>query len=263
MQLKEYRHGKHVTFKYAIGKTDIYDWTSHDYYVIYFLLNGKVEFISNNVRHSLKPFELMVIPPKVAHQFTVKIEPYERCALHIYPPFLEDLQQNTFFSATRILSLHADDRIVKNFLYLIDCLYTIQNIDFLHILPAVTTDILFLIKYNEQTEKQPESLRTLSLRVMHYLNEHLTSPLNLNALSSMFYCSVSSLCHLFKRAFGMSIKSYIQQKRLILASEALQKGEQSEKVSARYGFTNYSTFYRAYKKHFGYAPSQTKKRRKM
>ena len=44
---------------------------------------------------------------------------------------------------------------------------------------------------------------------MHYIDEHYTQQLDLSSLSRRFHISVSSLCHIFKEDFGISIKKYI------------------------------------------------------
>ncbi|MBQ7797484.1 MAG: helix-turn-helix transcriptional regulator, partial [Lachnospiraceae bacterium] len=77
-----------------------------------------------------------------------------------------------------------------------------------------------------------------------------------NTLSEKFHFSVSSICHIFKEDFGISIKKCILQKRINAAHMALQRGERPEAVCAAYGFSNYSTFYRAYKNHVGVPPSK-------
>lgn len=92
---------------------------------------------------------------------------------------------------------------------------------------------------------------------MKYIDEHYTEKIDLNSLSQMFHFSVSSLCHVFKSDFGISIKKYILQKRINGCHLALLQGEHSEAVCEAFGFSNYSTFFRAYKKQFGVAPSKS------
>jgi len=157
-----------------------------------------------------------------------------------------------------LLSLTESDRIIKHFLYLNECLFSVSECDFSHILSAVATDIVFLIKNNQNAQELFHgNLCHLSLNLMNYLNEHFAEQLDLEMLSRTFYCSVSSLCHIFKRDFGISIRKYIIQKRMNASNIALQRGEKPEEVSIKYGFSNYSTFYRDYKKYFGIAPKDT------
>ena len=45
-------------------------------------------------------------------------------------------------------------------------------------------------------------------------------------------------------------------KKLRLAQAEMQTGSHPTEVATRYGFENYATFYRNYKRHFGVAPSE-------
>lgn len=262
--MKEYRTSKYINFKYTNGKTDIYGKMFHNYYELYLLLDGNVEFINNHTRQIIKPFQMVIIPPGEYHQFVVtgNVDHYKRCVIDIHPAFLEADILKTAFARKELLSLTESDRITKHFLYLIDCLSNINKSDFSHIVSAVTTDIIFLIKNDSHAQELFRgNLCNLSLSLMNYLNEHFSEQLNLDLLSRKFYCSISSLCHIFKKDFGISIKKYIIQKRMHTANMALQRGEKPEEVSIKYGFPNYSTFYRDYKKYFGMTPSETRIRK--
>ena len=53
----------------------------------------------------------------------------------------------------------------------------------------------------------------------------------------------------------MSPKQYIISKRLAKARKMIRRGERPTAVSAECGFGDYTTFFRNYKKYFGYSPS--------
>lgn len=79
-------------------------------------------------------------------------------------------------------------------------------------------------------------------------------------LAEKCFMSLSSLCHFFKEDFGISVKKYIIQKRMIGAHQAILDGGSSKDISILFGFNDYSTFYRSYQKYYGYPPSETRKR---
>lgn len=258
--MKECRSDKFVRFKYAKGKTDIFGKMFHDYYEIYLLLGGEVEFTNNHTKQLLKPFQLVIIPPGEYHQFEVggNIEDYERCVIDIYPGFLKENILCSALAGKELLSLKETDRIASHFIYLTECLADVDKSDFAHILSAVSTDIIFLIKnYYDVQGVLHGDLSELSLNLMSYIDEHFAERLDLDMLSKRFFCSTSSLCHIFKRDFGVSIKKYIISKRISAANMAIQKGEKAEVACVKYGFLNYSTFYRDYKKYMGISPSET------
>ena len=58
----------------------------------------------------------------------------------------------------------------------------------------------------------------------------------------------------FKDNTGMTLHNYILQKRLLYARDLIQKGTPIIKASMDCGFNDYSSFLRAFKKHFNCSP---------
>ncbi|MBQ8202863.1 MAG: helix-turn-helix domain-containing protein [Clostridia bacterium] len=65
---------------------------------------------------------------------------------------------------------------------------------------------------------------------------------------------------MFKNDFGVSIKRYIEDKRMNEIHAQLKMGKKPLELFEEYGFTNYTTLYRSYRKHFGISPSQTSRK---
>lgn len=259
--MKQTRKGEYVNFKYAKGKTDIFGRIFHNHYEIYLLLGGEVEFTNNHTRQSISPYQVVIIPPGEYHQFMVggNIDDYERCVIDIYPGFLPGDMLNDALCGKELLSLDECDRIIRHFIYLKECVSVVDEADFFHILSAVTTDIVFLIKNSSDAQKlYGEKLSRLSISLMNYLDTHFAEDIDLDKLSRRFFCSVSSICHVFKRDFGISIKKYVIKKRINSACMAIQNGEKPEQACVKYGFGNYSSFYRDYKKYMGISPAETR-----
>ena len=261
--MKKCRSSKHVDFKYVKGKADDgFGMVIHSYYEIYLLLNGKAEFVNKSIRKKIMPFQVVIVPPGEFHQFVVTgdIENYEYCVLDIYPEFFETDQPFKQLIEKTYMELPVSHRIIHNFLYLSECITSMDEINFSYLLQAITIDIVFLINNVTDTESSIRgNLSSLSLSLMNYINEHYTEQIDLNILSCKFHRSVSSLCHIFRNDFGISIKKYIILKRMHASYLALKNGKNPEQVSIDCGFSNYSTFYRAYKQHFGISPSETVK----
>lgn len=60
----------------------------------------------------------------------------------------------------------------------------------------------------------------------------------------------------FKKYVGYTIYQYITLKRFLLAEKYLLEKKSSTEVFLRCGFKNYSTFQKAFTKHYGITPSQ-------
>ena len=261
MAVKKYATAKGVDFKYAKGKTDIYGNTFHTRFELFLLLGGSVRLITDRARITLSPYQLAVIPPEQYHQFITdgNVEDYERCVLNLDIDFIDPEVLKNALSGKELLTLPHDGRIVNHILYLKDHIDQGKEDDLSYILPAIATDIVFCIKNADRSAATAsDGIEKLSQDIMNYLNAHYTEAIDLETLSETFHVSVSTLCHLFKKDFGITVKQYIIQKRLNTARFALNRGEKAEEVCHRVGFSNYSAFFRAYKKQFGNAPSKTK-----
>lgn len=260
MAIKKYATAKGVDFKYAKGRTDIYGNTFHNHFELYLLLSGKVSLITDQSRTVLCPYQLAIIPPEQFHQFIIEdnVEEYERCVLNLAIDFIAPAILKASFSGKKLLSLSHNGRIVHDMLYLKEQLDHGNDSDLTYLIPALATDIIFCIKHTENCLNSSSSgIGKLSQEIMNYINLHYNGTIDLKKLSKTFHISISTLCHLFKSDFGITVKQYIMQKRLNAARMALLHGDKSEEVCQRVGFTCYSAFFRAYKKQFGSSPSKT------
>lgn len=98
---------------------------------------------------------------------------------------------------------------------------------------------------------------TVEYQIIRYVNSNLAKPVSLDEICNRFFISKSQLCRLFKKATGTTVWQYVTIKRLVKAHQLLQAGENPTHVYARCGFNDYSTFYRAYTRHYGTAPRNT------
>jgi AraC-like DNA-binding protein len=96
--------------------------------------------------------------------------------------------------------------------------------------------------------------------IIDYINENLFTDISLSSISDTLHISPSQINRIFKKLTGTSVYSYIISKRLIVAQELIAKGENATTASQNCGFHDYSSFYRLYKKHFGTAPTDAKKK---
>ena len=260
--IKEYPK---LDFRYTKGKIDIFHKQQfHPYYEIYLFLNGNVEFVSDHTRKKLTPYELIIIPPGKYHCLLTNdcdVDTYERTLINIYPDFIENEILEEAFLNKEFLSLSSENRIVQNFMHLKNCATQYNKHDFQNILSAITTDIIFLIKHCNSSlqNKTNNTLHPVSLQIMNYINDNYKSDIKVSDIAKVFSFSASAISRIFKEDFGVNIKRYITEKRMNEIYSLLQKGESALVVSSDFGFSNYSTFYRAFLSHFKKSPREIKK----
>ena len=121
-------------------------------------------------------------------------------------------------------------------------------------LKHLTMEIIVLLSaaYGENVSVGDEDIGS---KVVKYINEDITRDFSLEKLSKMFFVSKYYLCRAFKKRNGVSIHSYITEKRIKYAKELIEGGETASGAAYKVGFGDYSAFYRAYLKIVGKSPS--------
>ena len=107
-------------------------------------------------------------------------------------------------------------------------------------------------------EKRDESVsESEEYKIVSYINRNLFKQITLDDICREFFISKPQLCRSFKAATGSTVWNYITAKRLVTAKNMIQSGQSPTKVFSECGFSDYSSFYRAYIKKHGISPAQT------
>ena len=78
----------------------------------------------------------------------------------------------------------------------------------------------------------------------------------MDTLSKTFFLSRYYLMHRFKDVTGYTLHQYISQKRLLLAGELIRGGTPVMKAAEMAGYSEYSTFLRAFQNTFHMSPKE-------
>lgn len=97
-------------------------------------------------------------------------------------------------------------------------------------------------------------------RVRTVLDEQYRDPPSIHELAAMVGLSASRLAHLFRDEVGMSIRSYVVDRRLQMAAMLIvQTHEHISQIAYGVGFNDVSNFNHSFKKRFGMAPGEHRK----
>ena len=110
--------------------------------------------------------------------------------------------------------------------------------------------------FNSVKIKKFHSNKTIQ-DILAYIDKNLYTKITLEDISAHLNLTPKHLAKLFKNTMNKSIMSYVRDKQLTFAYQMISQGVPPSEVFYQFGYADYSTFYRAFKKHFGHNPVST------
>ena len=92
--------------------------------------------------------------------------------------------------------------------------------------------------------------------VVSYIETHLHEKISLAETAARFFVSESTIGQTFQKKMHVSFYHYVTQRRLIAAKSIISQESNLDILSEKVGFSDYSAFYRAFKKEFGISPRE-------
>ena len=253
-------------FHYRDPRPGFVEVHHHDFYEVYFLLNGNVAYWVEGRIIRLQPGDLLFINPMELHRpMTDDGKPVcERFVLWVNKEYLEKL------SGDQVELAGCFDTSLPNHSHLIrppsaeravltarmgELVRECYSKEFGSELSAQGIFLQLMVQLNRlarhaEGKQEGEQLSPLVENAMHYIGEHLNTPLSLELLAGELFVSKYHLSHAFSRDVGVSVYRYILMRRLLTA------GESAGQVCRSCGFADYTSFYRAFKSEYGVSPRE-------
>ena len=89
-----------------------------------------------------------------------------------------------------------------------------------------------------------------------YVYQHLFEDISVQSVADDMHLSRSQVNRIFQQVTGTSMWKYVTAKRLLAARAMIQRGEAAGSACLACGFSDYSSFFRAYRSHFGHVPKE-------
>lgn len=245
----------------------------HDFYEVYYLLEGQVEYWVDGRIIRMQAGDLLLINPLELHRPMVDPESpvYERIVLWINREYLEGLSDRQFSlnrcfdtglpTHTHLIHPAAGERsaLTARLSELVREYYSKEMGSDLCCCGIFLQFMVQLNRMAQREKQQPEetqSLSELTEKVLSYIGENLSRPLTLERIAEQFFVSKYYLSHAFSREVGVSVYRYILLRRLMMARQMLAAGEAAGQVCRECGFSDYTSFYRAFKSEYGISPRE-------
>ncbi len=249
-------------------------YQSHHFYEIYFILRGSIHVIADE--QDLQPVlgEALIYPPDCMHR-VMHIDPtlpYERFYLYLSREFLQSIstEDYRFMDILNHLTeqgkhcFHLGEKAVPHLVRRADeIIEAARDTSPAGMLSNRCRMTLYLIDLLALLEKSAASTADYASSRMNdlvrFINQNAGQLLSLDSLEETFGINKYVLLHEFKDYTGMSIYQYILARRVILAQQLIQQGASPREACEKSGFSNYTSFYRAFKARTGKSPNQFSK----
>ena len=241
----------------------------HNDFELLYVRQGHGKYVVEGAEYPLQPRTMMLIRPHEYHYVCPDRDSvYERYVINfslstlpqavLELPILQygtDTRHGIFFSEEAVTPLIEQEFVNSNDIYRLIEEHKKSNDAHNAIMAALLTRVLLLLSLSSPSDEIRYEENVIT-RITEYLDSHITETLSLDRLSQQFFISKYYLCHAFRHQNGTSILAYLTAKRIVLAQQLLKDGRSATEVSQLTGFQNYSSFYRAYLKQTGHAPTE-------
>lgn len=247
------------------------EFHAHDFLELYYFLDGSVTYYIEDQVYDLCPGDLLIIPAGKMHRPVIANEhaAYERMVLWITPQYLQsidspagDLQKNLQKVGEHgyCVPFRGDETVfvtalLKKLLYMQN-----NDTDPKFCTGAVELYLWTIFRSYGVIDTTHRNETQVIPQVIRYITEHFSEPLTLEDIAAEFFVSKSYLNRHFKAYTNSTVYAYIMALRLTHARRMLREGTPAVEAGRECGFSDYSTFYKAFKTQTGLSPQQFKSR---
>ena len=245
------------------------DFHYHEFCKLLLLISGSGGYWAEGQHYTLQPGDVVLLGSRCVHKPEFAADaPYERVIIYISPEFLqrastEDCDLLELFSGHFGHVYRPRSSAVQHLASMTAALEKeLSGQEYGRILLSSGLLLRILVSIGRDLRQgggiSPEHTRPSDPRIAHiqaYIDDHLEEDLTMDQIAEAAFLSKFHMMRLFRAHTGLSIHQYLSQRRLVTARDLIRQGISSTDAAFRCGFGSYSSFTRAYAKHFGTTPT--------
>ena len=236
---------------------------AHEWMEILYVISGRGTYLVEGVQYPLEPQDIFIITPGEMHKLNIDpSEPYERIAIHFAPESLKILGSNRALLAPFTersmgrLNRYTLAEDPDNLLRTPFANFTFNNVHNVRLnLFARLVQLLTHLdgQFHLMKQQLPAEARN---ELVGYVYQHLFEDISVQSVADDMHLSRSQVNRIFRQVTGTTMWKYVTAKRLLAARAMIGRGESAMEACMACGFSDYSSFFRAYRSYFGHSPKE-------
>ena len=243
---------------------------SHTFYEILYCRSGSIQYLLGPDRFHIGRGDIIIIPPGVSHRplpAPNTEQSYDRYVIWLSKDFMEMVRHVFNASAQLIVQGPTLLRPANTQWEFLEQMFAAGVREAEERKPGWETAVIgntlqLLVNLRrallETGARPPAEAPELLDRILAYIEGHLAEKITLSGVAKHFFVSESTVSHLFCQRLGVSFYRCVIQRRLIEAKVRILAGDSLETAARAVGFSDYSAFYRMFKREYGISPTQYK-----
>lgn len=278
MEYKVIKYGSHninndndgYMYNFNTSKSYTFNLHTHKCYEFIHIIHGKFLYTVEGNDYMVSDGDFIMANPGEYHAFSFPDEcEYQREFLHIYPGFFKEFPKvlENLDSRKKGYFNHFPKQLVEK--YGIDkifggiencCKEPYPETDFMVLTYSLQlATVITRILREETSEYKKVPLKNKKANsVCDYIDHHYKENITLEEIATLNFMSPSYASRMFKKETGMTIKAYLNLRRVTSAKNLIMEGQKATNIYCECGFLDYSTFYRSFLKFVGMTPDEFK-----
>ena len=240
---------------------------NHALYELVYCVRGDVVYQAEGVRYQMEPHSLLLLAPAVLHKLFIRSEqPFERHTLYI-----NYFDANSELSSLmgKCLQLFNQQSVGSAYYGPAECAGIVPLLERLerasasdderisslapYFAKALVAELLMIVNSAAPLAFSTSGNHTIDALLL-YPSQNFTRDISLSDIAEHFFWSKDHCNRAFHKATGMSVMQYVAYNRVLYARQLLAQGMGAAEAAREVGFSDYSSFYRSYRKVTGRSP---------
>lgn len=248
---------------------------SHNYFQIYYVISGRLTHHLENSTADLTAGDIFILPPDQPHYIEMPDGEVDFYSLSFMSDYFQNVKEANKLILDFLLYLQTEQaekiepRVCLSYE---DTLFT--NTLFKRIMAEFSgnktgkneiikesVSVLLSLFARVYFEENVSALiakenRQLVMHTIEYIKNHFDEEITLSEIVRRSAMSKTNFCTIFNSITGMPFKEYLNRYRVERAAELIAAGEKVSVAGNYCGYSDFSTFYRNFKKYMEISPSE-------